>query len=142
MLNETTLDSGIIGAYQATNFQVNAEHSFTLNIGVRCQTLDVLYTSNRVNSAAFITASNPFSQPLSEDENRLRNANLTEEINQLGLKFIAGIGQDPERKWPDEDSILVLGLGLEDAKSLGKNYEQNAIVWCDADAVPYLILLV
>lgn len=142
VLNETTLDLGIIKAYQATDFQVNAEQPFTLNIGVSSQPLDVLYKSSRVNSATFITAFNPFSQPLSEDENRLRNAKLIDEIKHRSLKFITGIGQDPERKWPGEDSILVLGLGLEAAKALGKHYEQNAIVWCDADAVPQLILLV
>lgn len=142
MLNETTLDSDIIEAYQATDFQVNAEQPFTLNIGIPSQPLEVLYKSSRVNSATFITAYNPFSQPLSEDENRLRNGKLIDEIKQRSLKFIAGIGQDPERKWPGEDSILVLGLGLEAAKALGKHYEQNAIVWCDADAVPQLILLV
>ncbi len=142
MLNETTLDSDIIEAYQATDFQVKAEQPFTLNIGLPSQPLEALYKSSRVNSATFITAFNPFSQPLSEDENRLRNAKLIDEIKQRSLKFIAGIGQDPERKWPGEDSILVLGLGLEAAKALGKHYEQNAIVWCDADAVPQLILLV
>ena len=142
MLNEITQDSDIIVAYQATDFQVNAEQPFTLNIGISSHPLEVLYKSSRVNSAMFITASNPFSQLLSEDENSLRNVKLIDEIKQRSLKYIGGIGQNPERKWPGEDSILVLGLGLEAAKALGKHYEQNAIVWCDADAVPQLILLV
>ena len=142
MLNEITQDSDIIVAYQATDFQVNAEQPFTLNIGISSQPLEVLYKSSCVNSAMFITASNPFSQLLSEDENSLRNVKLIDEIKQRSLKYIRGIGQDPERKWPGEDSILVLGLGLEAAKALGKHYEQNAIVWCDADAVPQLIFLV
>ena len=142
MLNEITQDSDIIEAYQATDFQVNAEHPFTLNIGILSQHLEELYKSTHVNSATFITAYNPFSQPLSDDENRLRNAKLVDEIKQRSLKFITGIGQDPERKWIGEISILVLGLGLEAAKALGKQYEQNAIVWCDADAVPQLIMLV
>ncbi|CAM8645733.1 hypothetical protein MCEMIE11_01299 [Burkholderiales bacterium] len=30
----------------------------------------------------------------------------------------------------------------EVAKSLGKTYEQNAVIWCGPDAVPKLFLLV
>lgn len=37
---------------------------------------------------------------------------------------------------------LVLGLALEAAKSLGNAYEQNAVIWCGADAVPNLVLLI
>jgi len=35
----------------------------------------------------------------------------------------------------------VPGLSLEASKSLGARFEQNAIVWSGADAVPQLILL-
>ena len=38
-------------------------------------------------------------------------------------------------------SLLVFGLALEAAKSLGQSLEQNAIIWCGADCVPDLILL-
>ena len=48
------------------------------------------------------------------------------------------------RSRPQTDTIqaiLVLGLALEAAKSLGNAYEQNAVIWCGPDAVPSLVLL-
>jgi hypothetical protein len=32
-------------------------------------------------------------------------------------------------------------MSLEAAKKLANQFAQNAIVWCDADAIPQLILL-
>ncbi|MGF6599669.1 hypothetical protein P3T23_004397 [Paraburkholderia sp. GAS448] len=62
------------------------------------------------------------------------------ELTQLGLRFIDGIGQRPASEWA-EPNFLVPGISLEAAKELGERYEQNAIVWCGADAVPDLVLL-
>ena len=55
--------------------------------------------------------------------------------------FIDGIGCDPSGCWPGEASCLVLGLSIDIARALGTEFEQNAIVWCGADAVPELVLL-
>ena len=91
--------------------------------------------------AAFITAFNPFSRELTADENRRRQAELAKELTRRSLDFVEGVGQHPSGDWPGEPSFLVFGLELEAAKSLGKVYEQNAIIWCGADCVPDLILL-
>ena len=142
MLNQITIDSSLIESYQSANYHVYASEPFTLNIGVASQPLKSLYLSAHIKSAGFITAYNPHSQALSEQENKLRNTKLITEIQQRSLKFIAGVGQCPESEWPGEESVLVLGISLEAAKALGKHYEQNAIVWCDADALPQLIFLI
>ena len=42
---------------------------------------------------------------------------------------------------PAEPSVLVLGLSLEAAKVMGRQYEQDAIVWISTKAVPELVLL-
>ncbi|TXH37992.1 MAG: DUF3293 domain-containing protein [Burkholderiaceae bacterium] len=44
-------------------------------------------------------------------------------------------------QWPGEDSFLVLGINLEAVKTLGRRFGQNAVLWCDATAIPQLILL-
>ena len=44
-------------------------------------------------------------------------------------------------QWPGEDSFLVLGISLEAVKTLGRRFGQNAVLWCDATAIPQLILL-
>ena len=66
---------------------------------------------------------------------------LEEEIKFRGLAYIAGEGKHPVGDWPGEPSYLVFDLSLEAAKTLGRKFNQNAIVWCDLDAVPQLILL-
>jgi hypothetical protein len=47
-----------------------------------------------------------------------------------------------QKRQPGEPSFLAFGLALEASKTLGKAYEQNAIIWCGADAVPNLVLLI
>ena len=101
----------------------------------------MLFKQNRVESAAFITAWNPYSVSLSDKENQSRNEQLEYELNLRSLKFLDGFGQDPLGQWSGEDSFLVLGIELEASKKLGIKFEQNAIVWSDKDAIPQLILL-
>jgi len=99
-----------------------------------------LFQRHQTNCAAFITACNPFSHKLDETANATRQAELAKELAQRGLSFVAGEGGHPSEGWA-EPSYLVLDLSLEDAKALGRHFEQNAVVWCGADTVPELVLL-
>jgi len=141
MDKESKLEPDLISAYEVTNFHVNAEPAFTLNIGRLSEELKALFKQSNVSNAAFITAWNPYSKSLSEEENQSRNDQLKNELNIRSLKFIDGFGQDPLGQWSGEDSFLVFGIDLEASKILGIQFEQNAIVWSDIDAVPKLILL-
>ena len=132
----------LISAYKATNFHVKAEPAFTLNVGIESPELKRLLKKHCVSNAAFITAWNPYSKTLSSEENKARNNLLENELKLLSLKFIEGFGQDPLGKWAGEDSFLVLGISLEVSKKLGLQFDQNAIVWADSDAIPNLILLI
>ena len=38
-------------------------------------------------------------------------------------------------------TFLIFGISEEQASEIGKDFEQNAIVWCDKDAIPQLLLL-
>jgi hypothetical protein len=138
---ESILKKDLISAYEVTNFLVKANPAFTLMVGKVCEELKTLFKQNRVESAAFITAWNPYSKTLSSEENEARNDRLENELNLRSLKFIEGFGQDPLGQWAGEDSFLVLGISLEASKKLGVQFEQNAIVWSDIDAKPQLILL-
>lgn len=138
----TTLSPDLIEAYKATNFHVSADTPFILNISVESSALKNIYDLYQVKTAAFITAFNPFGELLAIEENAIRNKKLRDELNNLDLKFIAGFGQDPLGQWPGEESYLILDLTLSMAKELGTKYGQNAIVWCEADAVPELVFLI
>ena len=128
MNEESKLESNLISAYEVTNFHVKAEPAFTLNIGRLSEELKALFKQNKVSNAAFITAWNPHSKSLSEEENQSRNDQLKNELIIRSLKFIDGFGQDPLGQWSGEDSFLVLGIDLEASKTLGIQFEQNALV--------------
>jgi hypothetical protein len=128
-------------AYRQTEYRVTEGDPFVLRVDEPCPELLGLYRARNVSCAAFITACNPFSQQLTDAENEVRQTELASERKRRSLSYLEGVGEHPSGDWPGEPSFLVLGLALEAAKTLGRAYEQNAIVWCGADAVQGLVLL-
>jgi hypothetical protein len=92
-------------------------------------------------SSQFITALNPLSQHLSAKENEERHQALIAEIKSRSLSCLPGEGKHPSNNWAAEQSVLVLGLSLEAAKTLGRRFEQNAVVWAGRDGVPELVFM-
>lgn len=131
-----------IAAYRRTDYRFGRGlDAVTLHIDVRADALARLYASVGHSSGVCITAYSPFSQPHSREANKAAHARLGAELKALGRPVIEGAGADPTGDWPEEKSYFVLGVDLDAAKSLGLRYQQNAIVWAGADAVPTLILL-
>ena len=141
MFSDSVIDRVLIQAFLETDYRVDAPTAMTLRVGVANPMLADLHKARRVESSAFITACNPFSQAFDEMANVERQKTLARELRQKGLTFFEGIGQHPSNNWPGEPSFLALALSLEAAKALGTRHEQNAIIWCGADAVPALVLL-
>ena len=139
MKKEYLIDANLWKAYEETDFIVHSKPEFALNIGQFSEQLKQLLNSHKVTSAAFVTAYNPFSQQLSEDENSKRQIRLVDEIQSRGLSLFQGLGQHPNHQWQGEPSVLILGIALEAAKKLARTYEQNAFVWCDEACTPQLI---
>jgi hypothetical protein len=132
----------LIEAYRNTDYRCGVgAHGFTLRIGVRSEPLARLCASTGCASAVFITAYNPFSQTQSDAVNQAAHARLGADLHALGRPVFDGAGADPSGNWPVEPSYLVLGVDLDAAKTLGMQYQQNAIVWMAADAVAVLVLL-
>ena len=128
-------------AYRATNYNVLGLTSFTLRIGVVSGEIANLYRDFDVSTAAFLTACNPFSAPIPEQENELKQQQLEERLHELSVSFLQGMGEDPLGEWAGEPSFLALGISREAATRLGNDFRQNAIVWIDADRIPELIFL-
>ena len=66
---------------------------------------------------------------------------LRRDIGARGYVCIAGVGEDPDRQWNGEDSVLVPAVGLAEAMLIADSYRQNALVWAGPDARAQLILL-
>lgn len=140
MFSDTLIDRATIQAYLETEYHVQGDAPVTLRIGAVASALIALHEAHGVQSTAFITACNPFSQTLDPEVNEDRQAALAADLMHHGLVFIAGVGKHPSSGWA-EPSYLVLGITLDRARALGVRHEQNAIVWCGADGVPELVLL-
>ena len=137
----TAMDDELIQAYSETHYTVQDNEPFVLRIGDVSEALLACHKRNRVECSAFITAWNPLSQQLSVTENEKHQQALIAEIKSRSLSFLPGEGRHPSNNWPAEQSVLVLGLSLEAAKTLGRRFEQNAVVWAGRDGVPELVLL-
>jgi hypothetical protein len=135
------INSDLLQSYKSADYHVDASPSFILKIGIHSAELDSIYKTSHKYTAAFITAFNPYSQELSNQENINRNHKLEELIQSLHLDYIHGEGKCGNEDWDGEESFLVIGITKEQASEIGEEFEQNAIVWCDKDAIPQLLLL-
>lgn len=141
MSSDPTLPPDLIEAYRATDFRVHAQPPFVLKIDVASPPLAELYLYHGCNCAAFITACNPYGEELEDAKNSALQQALAHELSSIGLPFLPGMGVGHEDEWAGEPSYLVMGLDQHAASAMGRKYRQNAIVWCDSDAVPQLVLL-
>ena len=135
------VSSETIGAYMRANYTVLSPKPFTFQIGKVSQPLLDLHQSHNCVSSAFVTACNPLGVLTSEMKNiATQNAFETDLINKQ-ITFIQGVGRDKVGSWPGEQSVLILGVKIGEAKMIGVDYLQNAIVWIDTEVKPKLILL-
>ena len=128
-------------AYQSAEYVVFGDPDLVIRIGETNPVLDALLESSRCESAAFITAWNPGSQPRSFSDNDRANELLQGEASKLGRLHIAGEGRDPEGRWPTEASLLFFGMLRDEAIGLGRRFGQNAIVFCEKGRPPELVLI-
>jgi hypothetical protein len=90
-------------------------------------TLDALLNERHIGDWAYVTAYNPESQPLAEEENVKRQQALVEAVRARGLPFLFGKGIAEDGTWV-EPSILILGIESDDARALGRQFGQLAII--------------
>ena len=145
MFQDTALSPELIQAFLETHYRVHQHGSvvptMTLRVGDASPDLIALHRTHGVDCSAFLTASNPFAQQVDDASNLERQEALKQEVSRRSLVFLHGEGQHPTNGWEPEPSVLALGLSLEDAKVMGRKYEQAAIVWSGPTAVPELVLL-
>jgi hypothetical protein len=128
----------LIEAYKNSKYKV-FEPDIIIEIGVLNQDVDGLLIEYKSVEWAFITAYNPYSRVLTNDENRLRHEDL-KELTKAYITFEGhGVGEDPA--WEPELSLFIIGISKEDASLIGTKFEQNAIVYGKTNSEPELIIL-
>lgn len=125
--------------YIETNYYVDILKQ-PIKINEHHQELDKLLNKHESKTWAYITAYNPFSKKLSEDENIMRNKKLESLL--IGNKiFYSGRGESINGDWPPEESFLILEISRRDAIKFAKKFKQNAIVFGCIQDVPELITI-
>ena len=138
---DTSIDKKLLESYESANYHIDASPGFILKIGQYSPELHSIYEASHKKKAAFITAYNPASVELSNEENKERNQQLEEKIQALHLDYIHGEGKCDENEWSGEESFLIFGINQKEAIELGKEFGQNAIIWIGEKAIPELLLL-
>jgi hypothetical protein len=141
LFSDSIIDANTIQAYRETHYHVQGAEQFTLQVDMPSDELTQLYRSSRADCATFVTACNPLGVDVGHEANAKLHNILRETLSHRSLKYVSGVGKHPSGNWPEESSYLVLGLSLESAKTLGRQLEQNAIIWIGSDRVPQLVLL-
>jgi len=132
----------LIAAYRATHYCVNGvSPPFLLRVDEVNADLAACHLARAVESSAFLTAWNPGSRPMVDEDNALAQDRLRRTLEARGYALLEGLGVDPTGQWAGEESFLVLGIGREAACELGREFRQHGIVWSGADAVPHLVML-
>lgn len=133
------LTAELIAAYRSTDYHVLANPPFTLHVDQESIELVTQMARHGVSSAVFITAANPTSKQLDEDENSRLNAELAAIVVASGYTHLPGVGIHPSGNWPPENSLLVLGAPLSWGVATARQFDQNAILFANADGIPALI---
>jgi hypothetical protein len=142
LLMPSAIPAGLIASYRAADYRAGSDSAaIILRIDQYSESLAQLLAASGRQCAVFITACNPGSQPQSRVTNRAADARLRAELSRHTDQIIEGASSDPSGIWPAEPSLLALGVELDVAQALGRQFGQNAIVWAGADAIPRLMLL-
>ena len=86
-----------------------------------------------------MTAYNPYSQERTPAQNEAANSALREWLEGQGWPILEGAGCCGDDDWDAELSFLAFGPDAEDARAMCVMFNQNAVVFAGADAVPVLL---
>jgi hypothetical protein len=123
-------DPAIEAAYRATDYRVddNPFGPFVIRVGEPSAGADRLLAVHGQTTWAFITACNPGSERLPDEQNVRQMANLEAELREGSWPHYAGTGVGRDGTWPPEPSFLVLAISEAEALNLARQFGQNAIV--------------
>ena len=129
-------------AYIRTDYIIHIDSStdYILNIGFQNLTWNQFLIDNNFSFYFFITAWNPFSESKSYEENKNANLLLKSRLLDLSLQLYNGVGRSWDSDWY-ENSYCAIGGDKNLANELGKEFNQNAIVYGSNTMNPTLLFL-
>jgi uncharacterized protein DUF3293 len=97
-------------------------------VGSSSKKRDAVLDRAEVSKWAFITAWNPTLAQVPPAENSRRQLELVSAVQAAGYRFLPGEGIGGDDAWPPEESLFVMGISKRDARALGREFGQFAIV--------------
>jgi len=129
----------LLKAYrQALYFVETPKGQILLKVGERSPELIKLCHQQNCDNWAYITAANPKSEILSEEENGSRNTELENLLSKDRYAFFKGIAKSPEDSFPAEISFLVFGISEKEAVKLAERFNQAALLLGTLTGIPVL----
>nr|MBA3572017.1 DUF3293 domain-containing protein [Pyrinomonadaceae bacterium] len=96
-------------AYCNTSYRVRVSpEPIRLRVGERSAAFDEVLNSYGVTHWAFITAYNPRSRQLSDEENRRRHRDLLRKVKSINCQTLACEAKGDDGAWPAEEGLIVL----------------------------------
>lgn len=134
------LSDALLAAFNATDFVVHAQPEIHVWVGKQPPAeLIAMLDERRAETAAIVTAWNPFSTPLGDGVNRLRNLFLEHLLASEGLSYLPAEGRDPTGQWGAELSFIAFGPQPGQLELLLRILQQHAIVVISRDLVSLLL---
>src|SRR5438128_2677055 len=124
------MTDALFAAYRNTSFFADTSPGrLCLRVGRASPEIDALLAAYGVCTWAYVTGFNPGSILLPPEENENRHQRLARETERRGYTTFPGEGIGDDGQWPPERSLLILGIGRDDAIDLGREFGQRAVVY-------------
>ena len=125
--NSNKIDQSLLKAYNETVYST-LNPVLEIKIGQENEELSVFLFDNNAFTWAFVSACNPFSIKIEDEENQKRHQILIDITQNGEFRFLEGQGKHPDSDW-SEKSLLILDISKKEAIKLAKDFQQNAIVF-------------
>ncbi|MCL2523391.1 MAG: DUF3293 domain-containing protein [Betaproteobacteria bacterium] len=132
--------SDLEAAYRATTYRVFLpDGPLDLRLDRADECLRRWLAATGCRCFAILTACNPGSQPLGNEANAERQAQLECKLLATDYEPFAGENIADDGVWPVEESCFVPNLKPATARALAADFGQSAIVCGESDGVPRLV---
>lgn len=124
--------------YQNTNYKIDSPEIY-IQLDKKNSEIDLLLKKENKNSWAFLSAYNPYSILVPEEQNFANQNRLKNILKEENYSLYDGTGSSKDHSFPEEKNFLILGITLNRAIELGLEFEQTAFIYAELDSVAKLI---
>ncbi len=122
-----SLDEALLSAFLQTDYLVICQgEQICVRIGQQHPVIDQLAG---MQPWAILTAANPGTEPLGDEENRRRHRQLQQSAARAELQTWPSINRDQSRQWEDEHGLLLIAPATDWLLAQAKRFGQLGLVY-------------